>query len=148
SNFQDCAGFLLAGGERGPQRKILREGTYAINLAQFLVVTEQRTYFLALGRDEDHVFRAMSQTIHERNGFGPVVIKGASPNGATAQGDGDLVGIVTVHDGPALPQGQIIAPVVGASPLDGRAYHNNFQDPEAFLAGGGMRGRQLQVLVE
>ena len=29
-----------AGGQRGPQRKILREGTYAINLAQFVVVTE------------------------------------------------------------------------------------------------------------
>ncbi|HLY29131.1 MAG TPA: SPFH domain-containing protein, partial [Aggregatilineales bacterium] len=27
-------------------------------------------------------------------------------------------------------------------------YHNNFQDPEKFLASGGLRGRQLQVLVE
>ena len=27
-------------------------------------------------------------------------------------------------------------------------YHNNFQDPEAFLVAGGLRGRQLQVLVE
>ena len=29
-----------------------------------------------------------------------------------------------------------------------RTYHNNFQDPERFLAAGGLRGRQLQVLVE
>ena len=29
-----------------------------------------------------------------------------------------------------------------------RTYHNNFQDPERFLAAGGQRGRQLQVLVE
>jgi uncharacterized membrane protein YqiK len=27
SDFQDVAGFLAAGGQRGPQRKILREGT-------------------------------------------------------------------------------------------------------------------------
>ena len=28
-DFQDVAAFLRAGGQRGPQRKILREGTYA-----------------------------------------------------------------------------------------------------------------------
>ena len=27
-------------------------------------------------------------------------------------------------------------------------YHNNFQDPEKFLQAGGLRGRQLQTLVE
>src|SRR5262249_32296166 len=56
--------------------------------------------------------------------------------------------IVTVHDGPSLAQGELIAPVVGDNPNDGRTYHNNFQDPEAFLAAAGQRGRQLQVLVE
>lgn len=35
NNFQDVRGFLQNGGQRGPQRGILREGTYAINLAQF-----------------------------------------------------------------------------------------------------------------
>src|SRR5215471_8407075 len=84
SDFQDVADFLQKGGQRGPQRKILREGTYAINLAQFLVITEERTYFLPLGREEDQTFRAMAQVIHERLGFAPVVIKGAD----------DLVGIV------------------------------------------------------
>jgi uncharacterized membrane protein YqiK len=53
-----------------------------------------------------------------------------------------------VHDGPSLPQGQIIAPVVGDDAHDARTYHNTFQDPETFLAVGGARGRQLQVLVE
>mgnify|MGYP007120770252 CR=1 FL=1 len=81
---------------------------------------------------------AMAQTIGERGGFSPVVIKGAD----------DLIGVVTVHDGASLPQGQIIAPVVGDDPTQLRTYHNNFQDPEAFLAAGGLRGRQLQVLVE
>jgi uncharacterized membrane protein YqiK len=138
SNFQDVSAFLANGGQRGPQRAILREGTYAVNLAQFLVVTEGKLFYLGLSREEDSVFRQMAQTVAERGGFAPVVIKGAD----------DLMGVVTVHDGRSLAQGQIIAPVVGDDPADLRTYHNNFQDPEAFLAAGGSRGRQLQVLVE
>ncbi len=138
ADFQDVRSFLAAGGQRGPQRTILREGTYAINLAQFLVVTEGKLYFLPLSREDDAVFRQMGHTVAERGGFTPVVIKGAD----------DAIGVVTVHDGPSLPQGELIAPVVGDDPTQLRTYHNNFQDPEAFLAAGGLRGRQLQVLVE
>ena len=137
-NFQDVRTFLAAGGQRGPQRTILREGTYAINLAQFLVVTEGKLYYLSMNRDDDAVFRQMAHTIAERGGFTPVVIKGAD----------DAIGVITVHDGPSLPQGELIAPVVGDDPHVKATYHNNFQDPEAFLAAGGQRGRQLQVLVE
>src|SRR4249920_2023387 len=36
NDFQDAAEFLARGGQRGPQRKIVREGTYALNLAQDL----------------------------------------------------------------------------------------------------------------
>ncbi|MEI6580440.1 MAG: flotillin family protein, partial [Eubacteriales bacterium] len=39
NNFQSVRGFLQSGGQRGPQRGIIREGTYAINLAQFIVIT-------------------------------------------------------------------------------------------------------------
>ena len=46
------------------------------------------------------------------------------------------------------PQGEIIAPTVGNESGDQETYHNTFQDPERFLKAGGMRGRQLQVLVE
>lgn len=138
SQFQDVRQFIANGGQRGPQRQILREGTYAINLAQFLVVTEGKLFYLTLSREEDGVFRQMAQTIAERGGFTPVIIKGAD----------DMIGVVTVHDGRSLAQGQIIAPVVGEDPSDPRTYHNNFQDPEAFLAAGGSRGRQLQVLCE
>jgi uncharacterized membrane protein YqiK len=35
NNFQNVRGFLQNGGKRGSQRGILREGTYAINLAQY-----------------------------------------------------------------------------------------------------------------
>ncbi len=136
--FENVRDFLSNSGQRGPQRKILREGTYAINLAQFVVITEDRMFYLPLDRSEQPIFVEMAAIIEERHGFEPLIIKGAD----------DQVGIVTVHDGPALPDGQIIAPVVGNVPDDATTYHNNFQDPEQFLASGGRRGRQLQVLVE
>jgi uncharacterized membrane protein YqiK len=137
-DFTDVALFLQSGGQRGPQRKILREGTYAINLAQFVVVTYDRVYYLPLNREEEDRIKRMAAVIGERAGFAPVVIKGSD----------DLIGIVTVHDGPSLPQGEIIAPVCGENSADRATYHNNFQDPERFLAAGGRRGRQLHVLVE
>jgi uncharacterized membrane protein YqiK len=138
ANFEDAAGFLREGGQRGPQRKILREGTYAINLAQFVIITEDELYFLPLVSGEDKRFELTGDLITERGGFEPVVIKGTD----------DLVGIVTVHDGPALADGEIIAPVVGNDPAKPELYHNNFQDPEKFLQADGRRGRQLQALVD
>ena len=138
SLFEDTAGFLASGGQQGPQRALLREGTYAMNLAQFVVITEEKLRYLHLAGDDPKVFQQMASVLLERNGFRPVVI----------QGTDDGVGIVTVHDGPALEAGEIIAPIVGDKPEQAASYHNNFQDPERFLAGGGRRGRQLQVLVE
>lgn len=138
SDFQDVQAFLKNGGQRGPQRRILREGTYAINLVQFVVITEEKVYSLPMNREEAQVIQRMAEEIAERKGFRPVVIKDTD----------DLVGIVTVHDGPSLAQGEIIAPIVGERPADGETYHNNFQNPDHFLAAGGYRGRQLQVLVE
>ncbi len=138
SDFQDVAAFLKNGGQRGPQRRILREGTYAINLMQFVVITEEKVYSLPLNRDEAQVIQRMAEVIAERKGFRPVVIKDTD----------DLVGIVTVHDGPSLAQGEIIAPIVGDNPATPETFHNNFQNPEYFLAAGGYRGRQLQVVVE
>jgi len=49
-DFEDAAAFLREGGQKGPQRKILREGSYAINLAQFAVITGERVLFLPLER--------------------------------------------------------------------------------------------------
>ncbi|MBI3170562.1 MAG: flotillin family protein [Chloroflexi bacterium] len=138
SDFQDVSNFLKNGGQKGPQRLILREGTYAFNLMQFVVITEERVYSLPLSRDDTTVIVRMAEVIKERDGFRPVIIKD----------NDDEIGIVTVHDGLSLPQGEIIAPVVGDSPEKADVYHNKFQDADRFLNAGGMRGRQLQVLVE
>jgi len=137
-DFQDVESFLKNGGQRGPQRRILREGTYAFNLVQFIVITEERIYTLALSKEEGDTIRGMAQVIAERGGFRPVVIKDTD----------DSIGVVTVHDGPSLGQGEIIAPVVGDDPDQADTYHNKFQDADNFLRAGGQRGRQLQVLVE
>jgi uncharacterized membrane protein YqiK len=137
NDFEDVRGFLTNGGQKGPQRKILREGTYALNLAQFVVLTSEQTYAISMSPNEADLFREMSAVIAQRQGFQPVVIKDAD----------DAIGIVTIHDGPALREGEIIAPTVG-NEAGGPDFHNNFQDPEAFLRAGGFRGRQHQVLVD
>jgi uncharacterized membrane protein YqiK len=137
-DFLNARGFLGAGGQKGPQRAILREGTYAINLALFVVITRERIYGLKMDGEDTTLFSKMADVIADREGFQAVVIKDAE----------DMIGIVTVHDGPALPSDQTIAPSVGHDQTDAASFHNSFQDPEKFLAAGGRRGRQLQVLVE
>ena len=138
SDFQDARRFLLGGGQKGPQRKVLREGTYAINTTQFAIITDDRVYGHALSEQERSILDNMQLTITDRWGFAPVILAA----------DHDLVGVVTVHDGPSLPPGEIIAPEVGTDLREDETFHNNFQEPEKFLKGGGYRGRQLQVIVE
>ena len=137
NNFQDVREFLINGGQKGPQRGIIREGTYAFNLAQFVIITDTVTYCLKTGtKAEQETLKAMANLIHARKGFEPVII----------QGNEDLVGIVTVHDGPSLGGENIICPTVGDEASDPN-YHNNFQDIDALRAGG-YRGRQYQVLAD
>ena len=128
--FDDTRLFLTKGGQRGPQRRVLREGTYALNLAQFAVFTEGATYGLSLERGDRDLFARMAELVQSRGGFEPVVLRGGE----------DRVGIVTVHDGRPMLEGEIVAPAVPG--------HDNFQDADAFVGAGGWRGRQLPVLVE
>jgi len=136
-DFQDVEGFLKNGGQRGPQRRILREGTYAFNLVEFIVITEERVYALSLSREEADTIRGMAEVIGQRNGFRPVVIKDTD----------DMVGIVTVHDGPSLVQGEIIAPIVGMHPHRPRPTIIVSKIPITSWRRRHAR-RQLQVLVE
>jgi uncharacterized membrane protein YqiK len=131
ADFQDARAFLARGGQRGPQRRILREGTWALNLAQFAVFVDQQVYALPIERDDVPRFHSMSALIGDRDGFTPIVLRGAD----------DRVGVVTVHDGPALTAGEIIA-------VTPKGDDDRFQDADRFLALGGRRGRQLDVLVE
>ena len=136
SDFLDVRAFLEGGGQKGPQRKVLREGTHIINPALFVVMTEEATYSLTMDDTERAYYEQMRALLDERDGFTPLVIKGSEGEHAS-----DLLAIVTVQDGPALPRDELLAPDVGDA-------HQSFQEPERFLADGGRRGRQERVLVE
>lgn len=134
-NFENVRAFLSQGGQKGPQRAILREGTYVLNLAQFIIITEKKTYYMPLGLPgEKEQIESMNKTISARNGFSPQII---SANDSQSK---DIIGIVTVHDGPSMDSGELIAKKVEG--------HDMFQNPEAFIKNGGQRGIQLQVLTD
>ncbi len=169
NHFQDAEKFLQAGGQRGRQRGILREGVYAINTALFVVIAEDTVYSGPVRDQTD--YREWQAELARINGFRPVRIgaggeRAQGPGPATESGavqprvssegaitfhpDLDTIGVVTVQDGPTIESGQIIAPEVKpALGADGAMVdHNYFQNPEAFLALGGRRGKQLQVLTD
>ena len=146
NHFQNARAFLAPGkpqgGQRGRQRAILREGVYAINVALFVVITEEAVHSLYLGDGrETEMFKKWQKELSEIGGFSPVVI-----DKNRGQAD-DSIGIVTVHDGLALNPGEIIAPPVGTKSGE-PGYHSNYQDVEAFLAAGGRRGRQYVPLTD
>ena len=162
NNFQDAKAFLLGvkisdeaeplTGQRGRQRMILREGVYAINLALFVVITEDAVYRLEFqGRRELETLMGWQNELKLMNGFVPVIIGAPilapDPINPEKSITVDSLGIVTVQDGPSLGPGEIIAPAVGTQGTD-KHFHNNYQDPEAFLLAGGHRGRQYVPLTD
>ena len=155
NNFQDAQAFLGRGGQRGRQRGILREGVYAINLALFVVITEDQVYAGPIREKDMGKYLAWQVQLRGIGGFDPIVIghggltapaEDSSSRVAVKAAEQDSIGVVAVHDGASIASGEIIAPEVAAAP--GQAGHDYFQDPEAFLALGGRRGKQLQVLTD
>jgi uncharacterized membrane protein YqiK len=150
---QGCLSHEGQSGQRGRQLAILREGAYAINPALFIVITEDAIYALRtlLSVHEANSLKNWQEELKNVGGFRPVVVgaamKAEDPLHPEAIHTVDSIGIVTIHDGPSLMPGEIIAPVVGSDPAEPH-YHNNFQSPQAFLDGGGRRGRQYQALTD
>ncbi len=171
NNFQDAHAFLAGHavhsaipvdsdkplpqqtGQRGRQLTIIREGVYAINPALFVVITESAVYTLRrlLSSHEAATIKSWQQELGGNGGFSPIVIgeplEAVDPLHPEQTHFVDSIGIVTVHDGPSLSPGEIIAPAVGYS-VGTAGFHNNFQDPQRFLDGGGRRGRQYQALTD
>jgi uncharacterized membrane protein YqiK len=153
NSFQDAVAFLGAGGQRGRQRAILREGVYAINTALFVVITEDKVYTGPIRDADDRRYLSWQSELKACDAFFPVVIGHSGIQGETTQAPSgsellpaDTIGVITVHDGASIESGDIIAPEVKDE--KGEKDHNYFQDPEAFLAMGGRRGKQLQVLTD
>ena len=155
NHFQDANAFLRREGQRGRQRAILREGVFAINLAQFVVITEDKVLTGLIQEKADGKYGDWQDQLKALGGFDPVIVGHRGKPVATpkepAVGGADLttmptdtIGVVTVHDGAPIESGEIIAPEVRGEQRD----HNYFQDPEVFLTLGGRRGKQLQVLTD
>lgn len=150
-SFQDVTAFLINGGQKGPQRQLLREGTYAFNLAQFIIITKDKVHSIFTSKAESEQIETMRSDLLRVSGFLPVVISSSKNLEQDEFGNTiktkDTIGIVTVNEGPTPDNGAIIAPIVGEG-ITNEYYHNNFQEPEKFLAAGGRKGKQMQVLTD
>jgi uncharacterized membrane protein YqiK len=153
NHFQDASAFLAGGGQRGRQRAFLREGVFALNLALFVVITEEGVFSGPVRDSDARKYADWRHQLQVQGGFDPVVVGHGGPARAKSEDairedlsvtSHDTIGVVTVHDGPPIDSSEVIAPEVKA---DGRD-HNCFQDCEAFLDLEGRRGKQLQVLTD
>jgi hypothetical protein len=97
--------FLPAGGQKGPQRKVLREGAYAINLAQFVVVTRDDTFACSW------TSRPGAARPDGRDHRGPPRLRAGGDQGRRRP---DRRGHRPRRPRPA--SGEIIAPAVGTTP--------------------------------
>jgi len=169
--YQDARAFLKGNGERGPQMKVVPPGTYRINPLLFTVTLFNATEIPQgkLGVVEAHDGDPLP--------IGRVIAKGVDCESfqnakAFFEGGGERgpqvkiippgnyrinpilfdvrledvidieenrIGVVTVKEGMPLPTGEIAGgEIVG---------HNMFQDPDKFIANGGFKGLQEQVLL-
>jgi uncharacterized membrane protein YqiK len=77
AGIEDVTALLRAGGQKGPQRAIIREGTHAINVAQFSIITASRVHGLLIWNEErdtmvaDHVVRTAHGWQRRRNAASP-----------------------------------------------------------------------------
>jgi len=169
--FQDARAFLKSGGERGPQMKVIPPGAFRINPLLFTVKLAEATEIPQgkLGVVQAHDGNALP--------VGRVIAKGISCDSyqdAKAFFDHggergpqmkiippgnyrinpilfdvrledvidipeNKIGVVTTKEGVPLPTGEI-----AGGEIEG---HNMFQDPDKFIANGGSKGLQEQVLL-
>jgi uncharacterized membrane protein YqiK len=169
--FQDARAFLKGAGERGPQMKVIPPGTFRINPLLFNVNLADTTEIpqgkigvveahdgvpLPVGRIIAHGIDCDSyqdaKAFYEKGGERGPQAKVIPPGNyrinpvlfgvrleAVAEVPDNKIGIVTTKEGAPLPNGEIAGgEIVG---------HNLFQNPDAFIAAGGTKGLQEQVLM-
>jgi uncharacterized membrane protein YqiK len=171
NSFQNARAFLEGGGERGPQIDVVPPGTYRINPLLFNVkladavsvpqgqigVVEARdgrplasgrviarqvdcdsfqdgAAFLANGGERGPQMGVISAGTFRIN----TVLFDVKPAPVLDIPE-NKIGIVTTREGKPLANGVIAGPEVPG--------HNMFQSPEAFVANGGFKGLQEQVLL-
>ncbi len=170
-SFQDGEAFLRNGGQKGPQIDILPPGKYRINAYLFRVRLEPALTIpagsvgIVSARDGEPMAsgRLLAKKVDGHAAFqdGEAFIRSGGQRGPqievvfpgryrinsdlfavevrpAAMVKANQVGLVTARDGAPLPEGELVANSVSG--------HNDFQDASAFLAGGGQRGPQYDLL--
>jgi regulator of protease activity HflC (stomatin/prohibitin superfamily) len=169
--YQDGEGFLRNGGQKGPQIDLLPPGKYRLNTYLFRIKLQDVLRVpagsvglviandgepMAAGRllarkTEGHIAFSNGEAFLDNGGQRGPQIEVILPGQYRINTDlftvtvqpaamikANEVGLVTARDGDPLPEGELVAhSVVG---------HNDFQDSSAFLAGGGQRGPQFDLL--
>jgi uncharacterized membrane protein YqiK len=166
ANFSDLRTFVEQGGQKGVQRPVLPPGTLLpIHPVAFLVITTGKVYGLSVSPEMIQRAKATGGTLQpESFGLTPEQLRVVviAPNGPQ-----DMIGIVTTLDGKPLPSGdianrlgefadvvameentdiadsQIIELLLGSK----NELHNNFQDFQSFVDGGGRIGLQHDPLL-
>src|SRR6266545_3656964 len=168
--FQDGEAFLRNGGQKGPQIDILPPGQYRINTylftirAQPVVTISKGQVGVVSARDGDPITgRLLAQKVPGHQAFqdGEAFLRAGGQLGPQIEVilpgryriNTDLfnievhpativaanqVGLVTAKDGAPLPADELVAVSVQG--------HNDFQDASAFLASGGQRGPQYDLM--
>jgi uncharacterized membrane protein YqiK len=172
-NFQDPVGFLTKGGVRGKQLRFLTNGTYKIHPRLFQVQLIKKTRVpegsIGIVTAADGLALAPGQLLarsvqgHDNFQKAEVFLKNSGQKGPqidylrpgtynifadmfqirlseAVQITENQIGIVEAADGAPMPVGDIVAqtPDMGS--------HNSYQDGQAFLSNGGLRGPQTTVL--
>ncbi len=170
-SFQDGEAFLRNNGQKGPQVDILPPGKYRINTYLFHVVAvddvvvPQGQVGLANARDGapmDHG-RLLAKRVEGHRAFqdGEIFLYNGGQRGPQIEVilpgryrintdlfdievkpativQANQIGLVTAKDGTPLPAGELVAVSLSG--------HDDFQDGSAFLAAGGQRGPQYDIL--
>ncbi len=171
SLFQDGESFLRNGGEKGPQVLILPPGEHRINPHLFTVAVTSAIIIAdnQVGLVESvggkpcapgRIFASPVDCDNYQDGAAFLTRGGQKgpqisilPPGkyrintalfriesrAVTVIPGGYIGLVTAMDGARIPDGRLLA-----NKVDG---HSNFEKGDAFIAAGGEKGRQLDVLM-
>jgi regulator of protease activity HflC (stomatin/prohibitin superfamily) len=170
-SFQDGEGFLRNGGQKGPQVDVLAPGKYRINTYLFriktvpAVIVNEGQVGIVVARDGEPIpqGRLLGHKVPGHKGFqdgeafltsggqqGPqieVVLPGRYRINAELFNvqvqpativQANQVGLVTAKDGSPLLPGELVASVIEG--------HSDYQDASSFLANGGQRGPQYDLL--
>lgn len=154
-DFSDVTAFLAAGGQQGVQRPVLQPGaTVPIHPIAFIVVTKNGVFGKPLSESMEDLVKSISA---EKLSVTKII---------PTEDNKDIVGIVTVLDGPALPSGDIACRLGGFLDIKEAEVenqpggeiiqkllgtknnlHNNYQNFQDFLAAGGCMGLQHDPLL-